>query len=319
MKKYLIVLLLILSIILPSCADFRIHPHTLKIAVIASIDALPLYIAENERYFYKEGVTVEIVPVATPTERDSLLRSGQVDAVVTDLVSTLLINQDQIEVLVVRTLLETTEKSPRFKLVSTPGSEKLTVGDLKNDEIGVVRFTDAEYLLERVINKAGLRQGEYIKIDIQPTADLYNLLMNGKVQAAFLPEPYASLAEKKDANSIVDDIYWDLPGAAVIAFDIDYALNKKDAVKGFLSGYERAVKEYNGDKNKFADLVAELDLVPSSIRGSYDLPNFPTASVPEETHLSEALVWLLDAEILELTFNYDYRQYVSSDYLPEDD
>jgi NitT/TauT family transport system substrate-binding protein len=56
---------LLLAACAPSVPAPVAEPVTLKIAVLPIIDALPIYVAQQQGLFAKLGVNVELVPVAS--------------------------------------------------------------------------------------------------------------------------------------------------------------------------------------------------------------------------------------------------------------
>jgi len=90
------------------------EPATLKIAVLPILDALPMYVAEQEGLFTAHNVNVTFVPAASAAERDQNITAGQADGMINDLVSTVLYNKDQVQVQVVRFARIATEQYPQY-------------------------------------------------------------------------------------------------------------------------------------------------------------------------------------------------------------
>jgi NitT/TauT family transport system substrate-binding protein len=111
MKKYsLFALLVIASLILGACTQAATpeatqppaEPVTLRIAVLPIMDTLPMYVAQQEGLFEKNGIQVEFIPAASAAERDQLIVAGQADGMVNEVVSTIFYNKDSIQVQIVR-------------------------------------------------------------------------------------------------------------------------------------------------------------------------------------------------------------------------
>ncbi len=94
---------------------------TLKIAVLPILDALPMYVANDQGLFEKQGVKVELIPAASAAERDQLIAAGQADGMINEIVSTILYNKDQIQVQIVRFARVATR---RFGDVPHPGCQR---------------------------------------------------------------------------------------------------------------------------------------------------------------------------------------------------
>ena len=66
---------------------------TLRIGVLPVIDTLPLYVAESEGLFEREGINVELVEFSSAMERDAAFTAGSIDGYFGDLVNTLVIKK----------------------------------------------------------------------------------------------------------------------------------------------------------------------------------------------------------------------------------
>jgi ABC-type nitrate/sulfonate/bicarbonate transport system substrate-binding protein len=73
-----------------------VEPQSLRIAILPILDALPLYVAEEQGYFADQNLEVELVPVTSGPERDQLMQAGQVDAMINEIVSVMFYNQTEI-------------------------------------------------------------------------------------------------------------------------------------------------------------------------------------------------------------------------------
>lgn len=58
--------------------------QTLSLALLPVLDILPLYVAQQNGYFEQVGVKVEMIPVKSPQERDTLVQAGEAEGMLTD-------------------------------------------------------------------------------------------------------------------------------------------------------------------------------------------------------------------------------------------
>ena len=70
----------------------------LRVGLLPVLDTLPFYIAQEKGYFAEAGVEVEVVPVASPIERDQLMQAREIDAMLNEMTSTALFNREGIQV-----------------------------------------------------------------------------------------------------------------------------------------------------------------------------------------------------------------------------
>ena len=315
MKKVLSILLVLVFIALAGCTAKPTETAPLKVAVLPVLDTLPLYVADKEGYFTEAGVKVELVPVGSAPERDQLMQSGQIDGMLNELVTTLYYNREGSKVKIVRFARVATPEYPVFRILAAKDSGIKTVEDLKGVQIGISTGTVIEYMTDRVLAHAGLKPDEIKKIAVPKIADRTALLESGELKAAVMPDPLASLLMQKGAVLVIDDTALPEVSNSVFTFSTQ-TLNARPAdIKAFLSAVEKAVNAINADKSKYNDLMVQLNLVPAAAVGSYQVPTFPTASVPSEAQFADALDWAVSNGLIPAA--QKYADTIDGSYLPK--
>ncbi len=287
---------------------------TLRMALLPILDVLPIHVADRNGYFEQVGVQVELVPVKSAQERDALMQAGQVDGMLTDLISPVLFNQDRPQIMVVRTACKAYPDSPLFRLLARPGSEVKSPADLAGVEIGISQNSIIEYLTDRMLEHAGLTADQIAVQEVSAIPVRFELLLNGEIPAATLPDPLASGAMAAGAVLVVDDTSIPELSQSVLAFSVKTLEARPEAVRRFLQAWEMAVQELNARPEAYQDLLIEVGRVPESIQGTYQMPPFPTASVPTPEQLADVMRWALDKGLVEK--DMPYEQIVDSSYLP---
>lgn len=289
-------------------------PVPVRVGVLPILDSLPMYVAEAQGYFAEEGIDIEFVPVSSAPERDQLMQSNQIDAMINELVSVLFYNKDSTEVVTVRFARAANEIYPVFRIVAAEMSTIETIEDLKGVPIGVSEGTVIEYTTDRLLERAGFSPDEIAIIAVPKIPDRLNLLASGQLDAANLPDPAASLAILNGGRNIVDDTFYPEVGHSVISFDKDFIDTRPETVRGFLTALERAVEDINTDKSHFSDLISEKGLIPPPLISSFEIPDFPTASVPSETQFIDAMEWAMAKDLIDDEVPYDGS--VDGSFLP---
>lgn len=313
MKKSLL-LLLTLAVLLTACAA-PAQKSTLKLAVLPVLDVFPVYVAQQQGYFEKFGVTVEIIKVASAPERDQLMQAGQIDGMLNEPVTTMFYNKQQSRIKMVRYARTATSQQALFRILAAKDSGIKTVADLKGKQIGISTGTVIEYLTDRLLAQNGLDPSQVEKVAVPKIDERLALLGSGKLAAAVMPDPLASLSIQNGATVVIDDSSAPELSASVYSFSIDALKNKPQAVKAFLKAIEQAVQDINADKGKWNGLLTEQKLVPAPLLSSYTLPDFPTAGVPSEAQFNDAMQWALDKGLIPNKINY--ADSVDSSYLPK--
>jgi NitT/TauT family transport system substrate-binding protein len=300
--------------LLTACSQAQQEPVTIRVGVLPVLDTLPMYVAQAQGHFEAEGVQVEFVPVNAAPERDQLMQSGQIDAMLNEIVSVLLFNNDETRIIAVRFARIATETAPVFRIVASADSGITSVEDLRGIPIGISEGTVIEYTTDRILEHAGLSSDMINKLAVPKIPDRLNLLATGQLEAANLPDPAASLAMLNGARLIIDDRSYPEISHSVISFSRDFVSEHPGAVRAFLRAIETAVIEINADKEAWDVILTENNLIPLPLLESYTLPDFPTAGVPSELQFADALDWLHQAKLI--TGDIAYELSVDSTYLP---
>ncbi|RMF29132.1 MAG: hypothetical protein D6759_14510, partial [Chloroflexi bacterium] len=97
MRRHTVVLslFLVLAVVLTACGG-RSQDTRLRMGLLPILDVLPFHIADQKGYFEEQGIQVELVPVKSAQERDALMQAGEIDGMLTDLISIGLFNRDRV-------------------------------------------------------------------------------------------------------------------------------------------------------------------------------------------------------------------------------
>ena len=307
------ILVLVLILLLTACGG-KDEPVTLKLAMLPIMDTLPAHVAQEQGYFADENLVVEFLPVGSAPDRDQLIKSGQADGMVNELLSTMFYNSDSPEVITVRYARKATPEFPHFYILAASDSGINTVEDVVGREIGISEGTIIEYSTDRLLQEAGLSAGDYKTIAVPRIPDRLALLGSGELAAANMPDPAAALAIQSGATVVIDDSSYPQYGHSVYTFRKELIDENPAAVRGFLNAIERAVNDINNDKNKWSDLLSEKSLVPPPLIGSYSVPDFPTAGLPTEDQWNDMLKWAQEKGYL--SDDLEYADSVNDSYLP---
>lgn len=295
---------------LPEAGDVE----TLRMALLPVLDVLPFHVADQNGYFDQAGVEIEFVPVKSGQERDTLMQTGQVDGMLTDLLSPVLFNQDSPQVKAVRTARRAYADSPMFYLLAAPGSDVAGPSDLAGVEVGIAQNTVIEYLTDRMLENAGLAADQIAVQEVSAIPVRFELLVNGEVPAATLPDPLASGATAAGAVWVIDDTSVPELSQSILAFGVEALETKPEAIRKFLKAWDLAVGELNSNPDAYHDLLIEKGRVPESIQGTFEMPPFPEASVPSPEQLADVLAWAIEKGIVDSEVPYEWM--VDDSFLP---
>jgi len=311
-----LLLAILVALVLGACAQApgTAEPVTLKIAVLPILDALPMFVAQEQGYFEEQGVNVEFIPVGSAAERDQIMAAGQADGMINDLVSTLLYNQADTQIQIVSFARIATPEFPQYRVLAAGNSGITDVEGLKNVEIGISEGSVIAYTTDRLLEAEGLSPDEIKIIAVPKIPDRLSLLGSGELKAANLPDPFGSLAIQSGAVLIIDDTKYPQYGNSEVSFRKAVIDEHPQAVRGFLAALEKAIGEINSDPAQFEGLLTEQKLIPAPLVGTYQIPKFPTGQVPSEEQWADVLAWAQEKGLI--SGDVSYQDSVTAEYLP---
>ncbi len=303
-----------LGLLLAACAGTAPEPVEIRVGLLPILDALPMYVAEEQGYFEARGLSVEFVPVSSAAERDQLMQAGQIDAMINELISTMFYNENETQIVVVRFARLPTPDYPQFRILASEQSGIESVDDLRGVEIGISEGTIIEYTTDRMLEAEGFAPQDIATIAVPRIPDRLALLQSGEIPAANLPDPLASLAIQGGARVILDDTRHLNFSHSVISFEAGFVERNGEGVRAFLEAVEQAVEDINADKERWSDVMTERNLVPAPLIGSYTVPDFPLASVPSQSLFDDSLAWVMEKGLISRELSY--ADSVDASFLP---
>jgi len=285
----------------------KMKTKTIKIGVLRIEDNLPFFVAEEENIFAENKVKVELVSFNSARERDIALEAEEIDAGLADLVAVALIKKGGTDVQVVSLGLGAAPAEGRFVILSAPNSGIEKPEDLKGIPIAISNNTIINYLAEKMPQEVGLNI-EDIKTQNIPDIKLRleSLLEGKEVQAALLPDPLATLAEKSGARVVIDDTKLKVNlSQTVILFRTETINNQKEDVAAVLKAYEEGAQNLNKSPEKYHDLIVEKARIPKPLENSYPAPTYSPLELPTQDMISRVMDWMVVKEILEKPYSYD--------------
>ncbi len=322
MKKMLFSLWIVLAVLAGAagCAPQTAAPAAtsapvpLKIVALPILDALPIFVAQDQGLFAKYNLAVEFIPAGSAPERDQLIASGQADGMINEVLSALFFNKDGVRVQVVRYARAATSGAALFTLLANKDSGVASVADLKGKSIGISEGTIIAYLTERMLAAEGLSPADVQLVSVPKIDARLALLNSGELQAAVLPEPLASAAALGGAVPVLADTRHPEYSFSTLTFRKEVLEQHPDAVKSYLRAIEDATALINQDPGKWKQLLVDQKILPAPLVASFQVPQFVTAGVPSQTQYADALAWAREKGYL--SADIAYADCVNPSFLP---
>ena len=171
---------------------------TLKVAVMPTLDCLPLYVAESCGLFEQQGADIRLVPFMAQMDCDTAFARGHVEAMVTDLVRAERLRQQGIKVGYV------TATDLSWLLLTAKHARIKQLKQLDDKMIAMTRFSATAMQADQLVDSAGLATERVFRIQVNNVLTRLNMLENGIMDAMLLPEPQATTARLAKHPVVMD-------------------------------------------------------------------------------------------------------------------
>lgn len=271
--------------------------EALQVGLLKTGDSYPTVYAKEQGFFEREGLVVEFTDFNGAMQRDSAFQAGKLDAMHADLIGTSLLYQAQPNFQIVTLILGEDKKRNRGSaLVGGKNAGLITIADLKGATVGISQNTIIEYMLDRHLRDAGIPVSAVKKIPIPDIALRLQMLKQGSVQAAFLPEPLASMAVA-DGGTVLSDDRGTFYSHMVLVFSKDALAKKRVEVEKFVRGFQHAMAALNANPQAFHAGILKRCNVPDTFAASLQY-HYEENRLPSRQLFDDVQDWLVNTKRL---------------------
>jgi NitT/TauT family transport system substrate-binding protein len=265
------------------------------VAAIPTVDLASLYIAQDDGLFAQQGlhVTIKKIPSSAAIIADQL--KGQIDIGAGSYVGYI---SAQALGARFRILAEASVLRPGCReLLTGSDSPITTIGDLVGKKIAVNGTNSiGTLLISALLAEHGISPHEvHFVTDQAGFPAMPGQLERGKWGAAFLAEPYVTIAGEQYGERVLAD----LDQGATTNFAIDgyvatqaWAQKYPKTVAAFVRAIEQGQAIANSEPDAVQAAMAKSDNLPLKVTALMSVPGFPTGPVDKERIQREAQVML---------------------------
>ena len=278
-----------------------VSPSKVRIGTLTTEDALPLWAAEKDGLIAKAGLDVTITVFQSAQERDTALVAGAIDGEMGDLIAVGTLRSGGIPVRATTIMLGATPKEGRFGIAVKPGSTATSLKDLAGVPTGTSSATIQEYVLDGLMTEAGVPADQIKKEEVKKVPVRLDLLLQGQLAAAALPEPFLSLAEKQGAKILGDDTKSAKNLSQTVLIFSEKYLNTPGgaaAVTKLLSVWDEGAAAINKDPEAYRALLIDKARLPKPVESTYVMQTYPKHQLPTTTDIDAILAWMKTKSLL---------------------
>lgn len=289
-KKILtIITATLITLSLASCSSAKesadASKQTLNIGAMASVDSVPIVIANEKGFFEKEGLKVNFQSFKSAKDRDAAFQAGNLDGIIGDEIAISLYQNADFDVKI------TGVTDGDFMLIASSKSGIKSIGDIKGKSVAISEKTAIEYTLDKILEKNSMEPADIKKSIVPAIPTRLEMLRNNNVDAALLPEPFATLAINDGGILLGSAMNMD-SYPSVTAFTQKSIDTKPNEIKAFYKAYNEAVDYINNTPiSEYEATIIKTVGYPDDMKGKITLPKFRKNILPSEAEIKSAIDW----------------------------
>ena len=219
---------------------WRKDSAALKIAVMPTLDCLPLFVAQQYELFDTVNGGVRLKVYQAQMDCDTAVQRGRVEGFVTDLVRAMRIDKQGVKMRYVAAT------NAYWQLVTNRNARIRQLKQLDDKMVAMTRFSATDLLTDCARDSVKLLPERVYKVQINDLNVRMQMLLNKEIDALWLPEPLATQARVMKHPVVLDsrDVKMQL---GVMAFR-DKEMQRKERAKQlalFTQAYNQACDSIN--------------------------------------------------------------------------
>ena len=268
--------------------QMREDSAALKIAVMPTLDCLPMLVARQYNLYDSLGADIRLKFYSAHIDCDTALLNDRVEGTVTDLV------RAERMMMKGKKLIYCTATDAYWQLVSNRNSRVKDLKQMDDKMMAMTRYSVTDMLGDYAIDSVKLDGERVYRVQINDVRVRLQMLHNNEMDAMLLTEPQASEAIAAKHKLLLDSRKIDWKMGAVVFRDIikgDSARERQYDV--FVKAYNMACDSINKyGVARYGDLVTKYCQVKASTVDSIKNYRFSHVAQPREKDIETARKWL---------------------------
>ena len=280
---------------------------SMKIGTLQTEDSLPFWVAEANGMYADAGLgSVEIITFQSAQELSTAFAAGEIDGAMTDAQVSAALAASGTAVNLAWVTLGATPEQGRFGIMTSPESGVTSLTDLAGKGIGVGSNTVPEYVMDRLMEAAGVPADQIVGEEIKKLPVRYESMANNQVAAAALPGSLLALGEASGMVLLADDTQGDNISQSVFAVSQAWIDGGgQAALDAVRQAWDAAVDAINADPESFRALLVEKANLPELVADTYSISTYPEAALPTAEMVDPVLAWMQEKGYLTANVVYD--------------
>ena len=261
----------------------------LKVAVMPTLDCLPLFVAKD-RAMFDTAVDIRLKFFTAQMDCDTALQRGRVEMAITDLVRAERMRRQG------DSIVYLTATNAYWLLIGNRNQRITQLKHLDDRMVAMTRYSVTDMLTQMAVDSAKLKTERVFRIQVNDVNVRLDMLENNEMDALLLTEPQATQALLLKHHVLLDTRKLDMQMGAIAMNKLTMShANRQKQQEALVKGYNRACDSLNhyGLKPYYDVIRRHYDMSEQALRQLPDSQKFMPVSRPREKDVERARQWWL--------------------------
>ena len=267
---------------------FREDSAALKLAVLPTLDCLPLFVAK-ERELFDTAVDIRLKLFTAQMDCDTALQRGRVQLAVSDLVRAERMASQGLK------LKYLTATNAYWLLIGNRNQRITEMKHLDDRMVAMTRYSVTDLMAELAVDSAKLKPERVFRIQVNDVHVRLDMLENNEMDALLLTEPQLTQALLGKHHVLLDSRKEDLMMGVIAEDSLAMSeANRQRQLKALIDGYNKACDSINHfGISRYGDVVRKYcDLSEQALRQLPDSLRYDHVTAPRQKDVERARRWL---------------------------
>jgi NitT/TauT family transport system substrate-binding protein len=271
--------------------DLREDSAALKVAVMPTLDCLPLYVAE-EREMFDTVVDIRLKCYTAQMDCDTALLRGRVEMAVSDLVRAERMKGLKGEKVKLSYLTST---NAYWLLIGNRNQRITNLSHLDDRMLAMTRYSVTDLLGDLAVDSAKLKTERVFRIQVNDVNVRLDMLQNNEMDALLMTQPQVTQALLLKHHVLLDTRQLDMQMGVIVEDSVVMSHpNRQHQREVLVKGYNMACDSLNhyGVKH-YSDIIRKYyKLSEQALRQLPDTLTYEHVQAPREQDVAKAKQWL---------------------------
>lgn len=275
-----------------------------RLGTLATEDFLPGWVAEAEG-LADASVELQVTPFQSAQELSAAIAAGEIDMAMTDHMVSAALFAGGVDVRLLWVTLGADPAQGRFGIQVGPESQIASPDDLRGASIGVGSNTVPEYVMDKLLEAAGIGADDFVKEEVKKVPVRFQMMQSGQTDAAALPASLLALGEATGCRTILDDSTGENLSQSVMIARTAFFDENPEAVDAVRAAWNAAAEKINADPEGYRALLVEKANLSDAVSETYPICEYPTDIVPTAEMVQPVLDWMNQKGYLSEPLSFD--------------